>query len=45
MLISLHEQATATPKVRAAIPASNESAWVYAIIQGRTDTVRFVIIY
>ena len=28
MLISLHKQATTTPKVRAAIRASDEPAWV-----------------
>ncbi|SEP27022.1 hypothetical protein SAMN04490248_1631, partial [Salinihabitans flavidus] len=28
MLISLHKQATTTPKVRAAIQASTEPAWV-----------------
>ncbi|WP_299913109.1 hypothetical protein [uncultured Paracoccus sp.] len=27
MLISLHKQATTTPKIRAAIQASRESAW------------------
>ncbi len=30
MLISLHKQATTTPKVRAAIRASDEPAWVLA---------------
>ncbi|SEP14298.1 hypothetical protein SAMN04490248_1291, partial [Salinihabitans flavidus] len=30
MLISLHKQATTTPKVRAAIQASTEPAWVVA---------------
>ncbi len=30
MLISLHKQATTTPKVRAAIQASDEPAWVLA---------------
>src|SRR6056297_2635709 len=30
MLISLHKQATTTPKVRAAIKASEEPAWVLA---------------
>ena len=30
MLISLHKQATTTPKVRAAIQASSEPAWVLA---------------
>jgi len=30
MLISLHKQATTTPKVRAAIQASNEPAWMVA---------------
>jgi hypothetical protein len=28
MLISLHKQATTTPKVRAAIQASTEPAWL-----------------
>jgi transposase-like protein len=30
MLISLHKQATTTPKVRAAIQASREPAWIVA---------------
>ena len=30
MLISLHKQATTTPKIRAAIQASNEPAWMVA---------------
>jgi len=30
MLISLHKQATTTPKIRAAIQASTEPAWVVA---------------
>ncbi len=30
MLISLHKQATTTPKVRAAIQASDEPAWKVA---------------
>jgi len=30
MLISLHKQATTTPKIRAAIQASNEPAWLVA---------------
>jgi transposase len=30
MLISLHEQATTTPKIRAAIQASTDSAWMVA---------------
>lgn len=30
MLISLHKQATTTPKIRAAIQASAEPAWVVA---------------
>ncbi len=30
MLISLHKQATTTPKVRAAIQASDEPAWALA---------------
>ena len=30
MLISLHKQATTTPKIRAAIQASSEPAWLVA---------------
>ncbi len=30
MLISLHKQAKTTPKIRAAIQASNERAWMVA---------------
>jgi transposase-like protein len=30
MLISLHKQATTTPKIRAAIQASDEPAWIVA---------------
>ena len=30
MLVRLHSQATTTPKIRAAIQASNEPAWVLA---------------
>ena len=30
MLISLHKQATTTPKIRAAIQTSDESAWMVA---------------
>ena len=30
MLISLHKQATTTPKTRAAIQASSEPAWLVA---------------
>ena len=30
MLISLHKQATTTPKIRAAIQASGEPAWIVA---------------
>ncbi len=30
MLISLHKQATTTPKIRAAIQASKEPAWIVA---------------
>ena len=30
MLISLHKQATTTPKIRAAIQGSDEPAWVVA---------------
>jgi hypothetical protein len=30
MLISLHKQATTTPKIRAAIQASREPAWLVA---------------
>jgi len=37
MLISLHKQATTTPKVRAAIQASEEPAWVLADRFGTTE--------
>lgn len=30
MLISLHKQATTTPKIRAAIQANDEPAWLVA---------------
>ena len=30
MLISLHKQATTTPKIRAAIQANGEPAWIVA---------------
>ncbi len=30
MLISLHKQATTTPKIRVAIQASKEPAWIVA---------------
>ena len=30
MLISLHKQATTTPKIRAAVQASSEPAWLVA---------------
>ncbi len=30
MLISLHKQATTTPKIRAAIQASDDPAWIVA---------------
>ncbi len=36
MLIKLHRQATTTPKVRAAIQASDEPAWVLADRHGTT---------
>ena len=36
MLISLHKQATTTPRVRAAIQASAEPAWVLAERYGTT---------
>ena len=36
MLISLHKQATTTPKVRALIQASSEPAWVLAERHGTT---------
>jgi hypothetical protein len=40
MLIKLHSQATTTPKVRAAIQASDEPAWVLADRHGtRKQTV------
>ena len=37
MLIKLHSQATTTPKVRAAIQASDEPAWVLAERHGTTE--------
>ncbi len=37
MLISLHKQATTTPKIRAAIQASDEPAWKVA------ETVRLIV--
>lgn len=37
MLIKLHSQATTTPKVRAAIQASDEPAWVLANTTGRPN--------
>ena len=37
MLISLHKQATTTPKVRAAIRASDEPAWVLAERHGISE--------
>jgi hypothetical protein len=35
MLIFLHKQATTTPKIRAAIQASTESAWLGAAANAR----------
>ena len=37
MLISLHKQATTTPRVRAEIQASTEPAWVLADRYGTTE--------
>ena len=37
MLIKLHSQATTTPKIRAAIQASDEPAWVLAERHGTTE--------
>jgi len=37
MLISLHKQATTTPRIRAAIQASTEPAWVLAERYGTTE--------
>ena len=37
MLIKLHSQATTTPKVRAAIQASDEPAWVLGERHGTTE--------
>jgi transposase-like protein len=37
MLISLHKQATTTPKVRAAIRASDEPAWLLAERHGISE--------
>ena len=39
MLIKLHSQATTTPKVRAAIKASDEPAWVLADSHGTTEQI------
>ena len=37
MLISLHKQATTTPKIRAAIQASTEPAWKVAECYGISE--------
>lgn len=37
MLIKLHSQATTTPKIRVAIQASDEPAWVLAVCHGTTE--------
>ena len=37
MLISLHKQATTTPKIRAAIQASTDPAWMVAERYGITE--------
>ena len=37
MFVRLHSQATTTPKIRAAIQASNEPAWVLAERHGTTE--------
>ena len=37
MLISLHKQATTTPKIRAAIQASTDPAWMVAERYGISD--------
>lgn len=37
MLISLHKQATTTPKIRAAIQASSEPAWLVAARYGISE--------
>jgi hypothetical protein len=37
MLIMFHSQATTTPKIKAAIQASNEPAWVLAERNGTTE--------
>ena len=37
MLINLHSQATTTPKIRAAIQASDEPAWILAERFGTTE--------
>jgi hypothetical protein len=46
MLISLHKQATTTPKIRAAIQASTEPAWLvaerYGIVSVRADCTAVV---
>ena len=41
MQIRLHKQATTTPKVRAAIQASDEPAWVLAQRHGTTEQTVF----
>ena len=40
MLIKLHSQATTTPKIRAAIQASDEPAWVLAERPGTTEQTK-----
>ena len=37
MLVRLHSQATTTPKIRAAIQASDEPAWALAERHGTTE--------
>ena len=37
MFVRLHSQATTTPKIRAAIQASNEPAWILAERHGTTE--------
>ena len=37
MLISLHKQATTTPKIRTAIQASDEPAWIVAECYGISE--------
>ena len=39
MLISLHKQATTTPKIRAAIQASSEPAWLVAERYGISEAL------